>query len=152
MASNYRTAGSVPWVQVVSQTQVVPVQRVNIYTIPHASYIVVNVPANEWAAGRQDKYLHPVAAVVEQIWADGFISGTQFVQDTDPSTQLLADFLNFVVSYTPAGGLAIPYTTVVRVPVPALSSELAFTSSTSGMPYGEQIAHAYNQLVLTSTG
>jgi hypothetical protein len=148
MASNYVTAGSRQTVKVVSSTQVAPVQAVNIYTQPHASYVVVLVPLAEWQAGHENAYLEPVAGVVEQIWKDGFISGTSFVQEIDAATGLFDYYLDFIVSWTPPGGLAIPYTTIVRAPLDSLSSETAFTTGT-GAP-GPAIAKAYNSLVATS--
>lgn len=148
MAANYVTAGSRQTVKVVSQTQVAPVQAVNVYTQPHASYVVVLVPLAEWQQGKSDDYIKPVASVIEQIWTDGFISGTSFVQEIDGATGLFDYYLDFTVSWTPPGGLAIPYTTIVRAPLDSLSSETAFTTG-AGAP-GPAIATAYNSLVETS--
>lgn len=148
--ANYVTAGSSAGVQVLSQTQVAPVQSVRIYTQPHGTYVVVQVPLSAWRAGHAVKYLKPVAAIIENLWEAGFISGAQFVQDVDPSSGLLTDFVDFTVSYTPGSGLAIPFTSVVRVPVPGLSSETAFTTSSAGKSYGEQIAETYAQLAATA--
>ena len=147
MASNYVTAGSRQTVQVISQTQVAPVQAVNIYTQPHASYVVVLVPLTAYQAGDADDYLEPVAAVIETQWTNGFISGTSFVQEVDASTGLLDYFLDFIVSWTPPGGLRIPYTSIVRAPIAALSSETAFTESGGANAVGPQIADAYAALV-----
>jgi hypothetical protein len=148
VAKNYETAGSRQTVQVVSQTQVAPVQAVNIYTKPHASYVVVLVPLSEYQAGNADKYLEPVATVIEQVWSDGFISGTQFVQEIDPATGLFDYFVDFTVSWTPGGGLAVPYTTIVRAPVASLNSTTAFITGADAP--GVAIADAYSVLVKTS--
>lgn len=151
MAKQYTIAGSRQGVQVLSQTQVRPVQQVNIYTKPHATYVQVEVPLTVWRGGNADKYLAPVAANIEIVWKDGFINGAQFVQDVD-SSGLLASYVDFVVFFQLEAGLAIPYSTIVRVPVAALSSELAFTTSNTGTPYGQQIAEAYNQLAAMASG
>jgi hypothetical protein len=152
VASTYVAAGAYQTVKVISQTEVAPVEAVKIYTQPHASFVIVLVPLAEFQANDYDKYLTPVAATIEGIWTDGFISGTAFVQVTDQSTNLLADFLDFTVSYTPTGGLALPFTGVVRAPTDALSSATAFATLGGAQAPGPQIATLYNTLVALATG
>ena len=119
---------------------------VNIYTQPHSSYVVVLVPLAAYQAGSANDYLEPVATVIEQVWTDGFISGTSFVQEVDQATGLLDYFLDFTVSLTLTTGLAIPYTEIVRAPIAALSSETAFTETGGADAVGPQIAAAYARL------
>jgi hypothetical protein len=124
---------------------------VNIYTKPHATYAVVPVPLKEWQDDHADAYLEPVAANIEAVWKSQEISGASFVQDVDENSQLLASFIDFTVAYQPSPATGLPFTTVVRVPLDALSSITAFTAAGSDDPYALRLVQAYEQLRKTAS-
>ena len=151
MAKNYVVAGSFDTVDVVSQTEAIPSQGVKMYTQPHGTQVVVVVPNTAWKGGDTDSYLKPVATIIEQLWTDGLISGASWGQDNDPATGLLVGYMYFTVSLRSSTGQPLPFSTVVPVPVKALSSLTAFQTSTAGPSYGEQIAQAINSLAATAS-
>ena len=149
MAESYTTAGSSSGVQVLSQTQVQPVQLVSIYTKPHGSYVVVPVPQAAWAAGDEAKYLEPVAANIEELWRQTVISGTSFVQDVDASG-LLAAYVDFLVQLHDAKGVPLPFSTTVRVPLTDLGSASFFGKPSGGTAPSTAILQAFAQLEKTA--
>lgn len=150
MAKQYVIAGSFQSVDVVSQTEIIPSQAMRIYTQPHGTFVIVLVPRTDFQAGKTDKYLAPVAKIIEELWADKVISGAVWGQDENPTTGLLIGYMYFTVSLLDSDGNFLPFSTVVAVPVKALSSLTAFQTSTAGPPYAQQIAEAINQLAATS--
>lgn len=146
MAKDYRTATSRKTVKVLSQSQTVAVEEVGIYTIPTGIYLLVEVPFAAWEAGKEDTYLAPPAQLIEQLISGGYVSGASYVQDTDASN-LLAGFIDFTVSYTPDDGPALPFTTVVRIPMTQLDSLADFDlAGTTDDPEGK-IRAAHDRLV-----
>jgi hypothetical protein len=149
MADSYTIVAADKAVQVLSQTSVADVETVSFYTKPSGVFCKVQVPLAAWTAGKVKDYVKPVATMIETLFSDGVVTAAAYVQDVD-SSGLLASFMDFTVSFQENTALALPYTTVVRVPVSALSSETAFQANASGGSAAEQILDAYNQLVATS--
>lgn len=143
MASNYVTASSFGTVDVISQTEASDVQAVAIYTQPHGTYLVVLVPNKIFKAGKSKAYIAGYATTVENLWKAGFITGAVYGQDVDPGSGLLTGYLYFKVTFQAEDKQALPYSTTVRVPVSALSTETAFTTQGNPVPYGQQISEAY---------
>ena len=109
----------------------------------------VQVPYKAWSAGKVSEYVEPVAAQIELLFKDGVVNAASYVQDVDGSG-LLASYMDFTVFFQETTALALPYTTVVRIPISALSSETAFTAPSSGGSAAQQILDAYSELVKTS--
>lgn len=147
--ASYVVAGSKAGVQVVSQTEVLQVQLVNIYTTPHNSYVIVPVPSAAWLAGHSGTYLEPIAANIEELWTQTLISGTQYVQDVDQSSNLIAAFVDFTVSINQANPqLTIPYTTVVRIALSDLAGGDFFGKPSGGTAPSTAITAAFSRLEL----
>jgi len=160
VAQYYTTAGSAQTVRVLSQSQVVDVMAVGIYTKPSGVYVVVQVPLSEWNAGNSGPYLEAVAFNIEQTLGNNiggpgpagtvYASGAVYVQAVDPQTGLLSAFVDFTVSYTPPGGLGIPFTTIIAIPMTQLESIEAYFEGSGGMAPLDRILAAYQQLVNTA--
>lgn len=149
MADSYQTVSSRKTVKVISQTQSVDVQEVGIYTKPSGVYMVVLVPLSAWNAGNAGDYLTPPASIVEGLIGEGLVTTGTYVQAID-SANLLAGFMDLTVSYTPTGGISLPFTTVVRIPMTAFVSREAYSDYAATPPHKDPIVTAYNQLVATA--
>lgn len=149
MAKDYVVAGSRQSVQVISQTEVQPVQLVSIYTQPNGSYVVVPVPLAAWQAGQWASYVEPIAANIEELWKQTVISATNYVQDVDTSG-LLASYVDFTVQLHDANKVPLPYTTVVRIPLSQLASKTFFGKPSGGTAPSTAILSAFAQLEKTA--
>jgi hypothetical protein len=135
--ADYTPVGSVKTVRVLSQTQVVDVESIAIYTKPSNIYLEVQVPLTDFNAGNADTYLETTADLVEGVLAASpdpgqtLASGCVYVQDID-SSGLLAAFLDFTVSYIPQSTIALPFSTTVRLPLTSFETADAFGAALPG--------------------
>lgn len=156
MAANYTTAGSYQTVRVLSQTTVIDVEAIGIYTKPSGFYLVVQVPLSDFLAGNSGTYLSTTSDLVEGVVGatpdpgQNLASGVVYVQDTD-SSGLLAAFLDFTVGYTPSGQNQGPFTTVVRLPMSSFETADAFNTALPGGTPLAQLEAAYDQLKATAS-
>jgi hypothetical protein len=155
VAVSYVTAGSYQTVRVLSQTQVVEVEAIGIYTQPSGFYVVVQVPLAEWQAGGADTYLATTADLIEGVVlatpdpGQTLAAGVAYVQDVDASG-LLSAFLDFTVSYTPKGAGKAPFTTVVQLPMTSFETADAFNTALPGGTPLAQLEAAYSRLKATA--
>lgn len=155
MAEYYSTGGSKPGVKVVDSTTTLDVEWVRIYTKPHGWTMLVGVPLSEWQNGRQDTYLMPPAALVEQlaqggIGPGGSVQTVQQVQIAD-ATDLLAYYLSFAIGYQPSGTGQGLYTANVVLPFTNFESFDAFeVKLPNGQSPSDALIAAYQQLVDTA--
>src|SRR5690348_731598 len=133
-----------PTVQVLSQTQTVNVQEVGFYSYPSGTYCQVVVPTAAWAANGPAAWVQPLADAIEGLIPGSGATAASFVQDVD-SSNLIADFLDFTVSFTPTTGLGLPLTTVVRIPIAYLTLDQAIATA-GGLSPTEMIGAAYSRL------
>lgn len=155
MAKYYTVAGAATTVKVVSQTQVIDVQAVPIYTKPSQVYTVPLVPLDDWRAGKQAKWLEPPALLIEQLMGNDlgvggtvvpFVNQATYVQAQDASG-LLAGFMDFQVYYQPPDVIGLPLTETVRIPMTSLQSFSAFEVALPGGTPSHQITVAHARLV-----
>ena len=155
MADYYTVAGAATTVKVVSQTQVVDVQAVPIYTKPSQVFTVPLVPLDDWRAGKEAKWLEPPALLIEQLMGNDlgggasvatYVNQATYVQAQD-SSGLLAGFMDFQVYYQPPDIIGLPLTETVRIPMTSLESFEAFTVPISGGTPSDQIVAAHARLV-----
>jgi len=132
-------------VQVLSQTQVVDVQEVGFFSEPSNTYCQVVVPVLAWAANGPAAWVQPLADAIEGLIPGSGATSASFVQDVD-SSNLIADFLDFTVTYTPTTGFGLPLSTVVRVPIAYLTLDPAIATA-GGLAPAEIIGKAYARLV-----
>ena len=157
MASNYVTSGSYQTVRVQSQTSVVDVEAIGIYTKPSGVYCVVTVPTAAFNAGGADSYLDFAATEIEALVSNvgsgtvPLVSGASYVQDID-SSGLLSAFLDFTVAYTPTSGQQGTFTSVVRLPMTLFESAAAYESGVDGQEPVTIIADAHAKLVALAGG
>jgi hypothetical protein len=140
VAKYYTVAGAATTVKVVSQTQVIDVQAVPIYTKPSQVYTVPFVPLDDWRAGKEAKWLEPPALLIEQLMGNDtgvggavvpFVNQATYVQAQDASG-LLAGFMDFQVYYQPPDVIGLPLTETVRIPMTSLQSFTAFEVALAG--------------------
>lgn len=128
MAGSFKVASQQRTIQVIGATQVVDVMEIGAFSEPSNVYFQRYVPFASWQLlnGPQGLgfWLQPVADAIEDSLAAREASGVAFLQDIDPSSGLLTDYLDFTVSYMPPGGL-LPMTTTVRYPIDNLVIEFA---------------------------
>jgi len=128
MAGSYQVASQQRTIQVVGPTQVVDVMEIGAFSEPSNVYFQRYIPFTSWQllSGPQGLgfWLQPIVDAIEDSLASGAAAAVTFLQDIDVASGLLADFLEFTVSYTPAGGL-LPMTTTVRYPIDNLVIEFA---------------------------
>lgn len=149
MASNFTVVSQRSTVQVLAANQVIKVEEVGFATKPSGVYAQVYVPWAEWEADHGTPYISALATGIEDLIAGGLADGGAFVQDIDPSTGLLTDYIDFTVSYSPSG-VALPMTTTVRVPVTLLGVDTGFGGFLSGGSATDMLRAAYDALVATA--
>lgn len=148
MATDYTVVSQRRTVQVLSQTQVADVEEVGFISHPSGTYAQREVPYISWLASGSDAWIEPLAAAIEGLFSGGLASAASFVQDVD-TNGLIADFLDFTVTYQPTGGLGLPMSTEVRIPVTALTLDTQFGSFLGTSP-ADQLRAAYDALVATA--
>lgn len=149
MAADYTVVSQRATVQVLAANQVISVEEVGFSTKPSGVYAQVYVPIAEWKADHGQPYISALAQGIENLISGGLADSGTFAQDIDPSTELLADFIDFTVSYTPPNGL-LPMTTVARVPVTLLGIDTGFGSFLEGGTAADILRAAYDALVATA--
>lgn len=115
MAESYTVTDQHQTVQQLAAGSVVDVEVVGFVTTKHGVHAQVVVPLKAWQEGRTHDYAQPLAHGIEHLLNEGLATGAAYVEDVDGTTGLLAGYLDFTVSYTPAHALAA-MTTTVRVP------------------------------------
>lgn len=149
MAAGYTVVSQDRTVQVLSQTEVADVERVGFVTKPTGIYAERLVPYASWLALGAAGWIEPLAQAIENLISGGLASFATFVQDIDPSG-LLADFLDFLVVYQPSGGIGLPQTTTVRIPVNTLTLDTSFGGVIASLDPAQTLRDAYDALVATA--
>ena len=121
---NFTVVSQRQTVQQLSSGSVIDVESVGFQTSPHNVYCEVLVPIADWQAGNSATYINPVATAIETLMSGQPVSSASFTQDVDPATNLLADFVSFVVYFAAPGAIA-PMTSTVRVLVSDLANGAA---------------------------
>lgn len=145
MANNYATAGSFPDVQVLSPTKVIAVEVAQAFTIPTAVYFEFPIPRDLWAENLGADYLGTIAGQIEQQISEGLAVTGSYIQTPD-DTGLLVDYMDFLVRYTPPGGLRGPFETTVRIPLNTLVAAIDPFFGLTGMSPAEQLSAALDKL------
>lgn len=149
MAASYIVVSQSPGVQVLGATQVMDVETVGIVTQPTGIYLEYPIDRASWQADQGGQLLAALADAVEGLIDAGLAVDGSYVQDLRPSG-LLADYIDFIVEYTPPGGVRPPMTAEARVPIGALIGGAdPFTFNLAGNPREILIA-TYDALVATA--
>lgn len=151
MADNYTVLGSSKGVQVLSETQVADVQYVSIITKPSGTALTIPVPLAAFTAGSSASYLTPPAELVEQLMEQTgsgapLVTAVAQVQ-VQTGAKLLASYLNCTVTYVPSSVTALPFSTVVQLPLSSFLTLEAFAAKLpSGKTPSDLLEAAYAQL------
>lgn len=121
MATNYIPVSSYATVKVMSTTQVLDIQMIGFYTIPTGIYCEYGVPHDafvmEGTGAGDQPLLEALAGDIEHAAQGNGVVGGTFVQDVDPGTGLLTDFVQYEIVYrSPTVGKGT-FATFVNVPV-----------------------------------
>lgn len=149
MADTYQVISQVPSVQVLSPSEVVDTMEVGFVTIPSGVYAQRSVPRAAWSTGGSAAWVGPLASAIEGLFSGGLASGATFVQDVDPGTGLLADAIEFIVTYTPPPPGIGTSSATVTIPVNHLTLDTSFGGFVTGSDPAQLLSDAYNQLVST---
>jgi len=147
----YRVETQVRSVQVLSPTQVLPVQQIGIRTSPSAVYVEYPVPLSLWDGTDAPAVLEPLAQGIEGVIAQGLCSGGSYVQDYDKNG-LLVDYFDALVEYIPPGPLGIAQSTSVLIPLEAFLASTGdpFFTRLPGASPQAVLVEAYDKLVAAS--
>jgi len=111
-----------PWV--TSPTTVIDAMFIGATTKPHNVYFEIPVPYDEWAAFNQQipgggtaLAADGPAVGIETQLINNVAIGAAFVQAVDPTSSLLADYIEFTLAIPPGPNQTGPMTTTVRVPI-----------------------------------
>ena len=156
MADNYITGPTSRTVQVLSATQVVAVEYVPFVTKPSAVSAWRYVPIDAWQAEGAAAWIEPLASAIENLLSGGLASYAVMIEDVDPATNLLTDFLQATVSYAAPSGFTS--TTTVDIPASLLTVDTSFFGVlASGFGGGgglqspaDMLRAAYDQLAATA--
>ena len=153
MASNYVTGPTSRTIQVLSPTQTLDVERVPFTTRPSGVSGWRYVPLDAWLAQGADAWIAPLATAIEDLISGGLASYAVMIEDVDPSTNLLVDYVEFTVAYTSPDG-SFTSTTRVDVPVNLLTLDTGFFGSIGGTggtaSPADMLKAAYDQLAATA--
>lgn len=155
MAASYVTSGSYQTVRVQSQTSVIDVELIGIYTKPSSVYIGVPVPLAAYQGGDYASMLAVTSQLVESLIAatpdpgQSLVSSVSYVQDID-SAGLLSAFLDFTVAYTPTATYQGTFSEIVRLPVTSFETGDAFDTPINGVTPIVMLTNAYARLKHTA--
>jgi hypothetical protein len=146
VANGYVLAGGERTVQVLGPTFVQDVQYQGAKTRPSNVYFAYPIPLVQWKADEGDAILETIAAQIEQQISEGLASGGEYVNTTD-ANGLLADYMDFIVTYTPPNGFQPPVSSRVRIPLDALLASIdPFFAGLPGSP-AALLSAEYDKLV-----
>jgi hypothetical protein len=161
MATNYIPVSSYATVKVFSPSQVLDVQMIGFYTIPTGIYCEYGVPHDAFVhaggSAADQPEIDTLAQDIENAIEGAGVTGGTFVQEVDPSSGLLTDFVQYDLAYkSPITGRG-PFTTYVNVPVSAFLGAspgiggLLLNTAQYPAPF-ETVAEAYASLVAMAGG
>jgi hypothetical protein len=145
VADSYVMAGGERTIQVLGPTFVQDVQYQGAKTKPSGVYFAFPIPIPQWKADSGDSILGTIASQIEQMISEKLAVGGEYVNTTD-ANGLLADYMDFIVEYTPPNGFQPPLSTRVRIPLDALLASIdPFFTGLPGSPVS-LLSAAYDQL------
>lgn len=131
MADNYTVVGSSSTIRVLSATQAIDVEAIQIETKPSAVRLTVQVPLSDFLNDSYATYLDTPAALTEGALNAAPASGQTLAtaayqsQDTD-AAGLIAYFISFLITFQPSGATSAPVTQWVTFPFTRFETAAAF--------------------------
>ena len=147
-----RLLNSVDQVQVFGPDLVAEVLVCTFQSTPSGAVLVRVVPQSAFVAGNGGPLLTSLSNAVEQILQAGVATGAVGNMRLD-ANNLLADYVDFTVGYTPPGGVPGEITTVVPIPVQTITADTSILGGSTGFQSAPEILQdAYQKLVDMSDG
>lgn len=147
----YQLLNSLESFQVYGPDLVAETLVCTIQSFPSGSTLIRTVPQAEFTADHGQGLLSSLSDAVEQILQAGTATAAVGNQRVDPSG-LLADFVDFTVTYVPPTPVPGAITADVSIPVNVLTADPAFGGFLSGGSAADQIAAAYARLQAMASG
>ena len=147
----YTLLNSVDSVQVYGPDLVSETLVCTILSGPSGSTLLRTVPSTEFQADQGQGILASLSDTVEQILQAGVATAAVGNQRVDPSG-LLADYVDFTVTYVPQSPVPGSIEAVVSIPVNTLTADTSFGSFLSGGSAADQIQATYDRLKAMATG
>jgi len=149
MASNYGVVTQNRSVRVLGPTEVIDTEEVGIVTRPTGIFVEYPLPLSLWRTRAGFEILGSLAAGIEQQISEGLAVGGSYVQDYD-ANNLLVDYCEMVVQYTPTDGRP-PMSTTVLIPLESFIAAQGdpFFAGLGASPQS-LLSAAYDTLVATA--
>ena len=147
----YTLLNSTDTVQVFGPDLVSEAIVCTILSGPSGSQLVRTVPDAEFQADNGQGLLSSLSDAVEGILQAGVATGAVGNQRVDASG-LLADYVDFTVTYRPSTPIPGEIQAVVSIPVDVITADTAFGSFLSGGSATDQIQATYDKLAAMATG
>ena len=147
----YTLLNSVDSVQVYGPDLVSETLVCTILSGPSGSTLLRTVPSAEFESDQGQGLLSSLSDAVEQTLQAGTATAAVGNQRVDPSG-LLADYVDFTVTYRPPTPVPGEITAVVSIPVNMLTADTSFGSFLSGGSAADQIQATYDRLKAMATG
>ena len=147
----YTLLNSVDSVQVYGPDLVSETLVCTILSGPSGSTLLRTVPAAEFQSDQGQGILSSLSDAVEQILQAGTATAAVGNQRVDPSG-LLADYVDFTVTYVPPSPVPGSIDAVVSIPVNVLTADTSFGSFLGGGSAADQIQATYDRLKAMATG
>ena len=148
---SYTLLNSVDSVQVYGPDLVSETLVCTIFSGPSGSTLLRTVPSAEFQSDQGQGLLAALSDAVEQILQAGVATAAVGNQRIDASG-LLADYVDFTVTYKPSAVIPGEITAVVSIPVDVITADTAFGSFLSGGSATDQIQATYDKLAAMATG
>ena len=148
---SYRLLNSVENFQVYGPDLAAETLVCTIESYPSGSTLVRTVPLTEFQADAGQGILSSLSNAVENILQAGVATAAVGNQRVDTSG-LLADYVDFTVTYVPSPPVPGSITTVVQVPVNVLTADTSLLGGSGASSAPDLINEAYQKLAAMATG
>ena len=148
----YTLLNSVDQVQVYGPDLVAEVLVCTFQSTPSGAVLVRVVPQQSFQADGGKALLSSLSDAVEQILQAGTATGAEGNMRLD-ANNLLVDYVDFTVTYTPPTPGPGEITAVVSIPVQTITADLSILGGSSGFQSAPELIDAtYQKLAAMATG
>ena len=149
---SYRLLNSVDSVQVYGPDLVAETLVCTFQTFPSGAVLVRVVPQSAFVAGNGGPLVASLSEAVEQIIQAGTATGATGNMRLD-ANELLVDYVDFTVTYTPPNAVPGEITTVVPIPVQIVTADTSLLGGSSGVASAPELLNeAYQRLAAMASG
>lgn len=148
----YTLLNNVDQVQVYGPDLVAEAQACTFQSFPSGAVLVRVVPQQAFTADQGGALLTSLSDAVEQILEAGVATGATGNFRID-ANDLLVDYVDFTVTYTPPTAIPGVISTVVSVPVRTVTADTSILGGSPGFQSAPELLNAaYQRLAAMATG